>query len=187
MPRLRAAAICICFLVASSGLSATSVEEITFDELVGRAERIFVGRVVDVRSAWDGAAIRTHVTFRVGQTVKGRSSILVELTFLGGEVGDTALEVSGMPEFTVGDEHVIFSVEQLKVASPIVGFWHGQVRVVKDAAGRSRVLRHDRTSFARASALTQSASSATGRETPMTLDAFLADVRQAMRVRRPAR
>jgi hypothetical protein len=157
------------------------VEPISFDELVRRADRIFVGQVINVESAWDRDAIRTHVTFRVGETVKGRTSILVQLTFLGGQVGDAGLEVAGMPKFTVGDEHVIFSVERQRVINPLVGFWHGQVRVRRDATtGRAQVFRHDQTPFARASALTQKA--ATGSATaPMTLEAFLADVRQSMR------
>ena len=188
MPRICSAVLIAWCLAVSPSVSASIVEPMSFEQLVSGAERIFVGEVIGVESAWDGDVIRTHVTFRVAETVKGRSSILVRLTFLGGRVGERALEVSGMPTFVVGDEHVIFSVEQQKIVSPIVGFWHGQVRVLRDrTTGRSHVLRHDRTPFARAAALTQEASPATAPLRPLALEAFLADVRQAMRAGRTAR
>src|SRR5437867_3838696 len=97
--------VLVCVLAASSAARGATVEPITFEELVQRAERIFVGEVVAVEPVTDRNSIRTRVTFRVADTVKGHASTLVQLTFLGGQVGDVALEVSGMPKFNVGDEN----------------------------------------------------------------------------------
>jgi hypothetical protein len=172
-------------LFASTNLRATTVAPLSFDELVSRADRIVVGQVVSVESRAEGDVIRTHVTFRVSQAVKGRASTLVPLTFLGGQVGERGMHVAGMPQFKVGDENVLFFVERTDTVNPIVGFWHGRVRIER-ASGRATVVRHDRTRFSKASALTESAApaAATSQDTgTMDLDTFLADVRRVVNSR----
>jgi hypothetical protein len=166
--------------VAGVCLVASTVEPPTLRQMVQRADRIFVGQVTAVRSYWTGASIHTDVTFRSTQTVKGPDGPLVLLTFLGGTVDDVTLEVAGMPQFAVGDEQVLFATDRPGQVSPLVGVWHGRVLISRDPRTRAaRVLRHDRTPFDRAAAVTERAveTSAT-MIVPMNLDAFLDQVRQ---------
>jgi hypothetical protein len=165
---------------------ASVVEAPTLQQMVDRADRIFVGQVVDVRSYRTGTSIHTDVTFRTSDVVKGAESPMVVLTFLGGTVGEDTLEVSGMPKFAIGDEQVVFAVDAARQMSPIVGLWHGRVRVSRDLIdGTARVLRNDGTPFERSTAVSEKAAATSDRVImPMRLDAFLRDVRQLARAAR---
>lgn len=161
---------------------ASTVEAPTLQQMVDRSSRIFVGEVIGTRSYRTGDSIHTDVTFRTSDVLKGAESPLVVLTFLGGTVDDVTLEVSGMPRFTVGDEQVIFAAGAAGQVSPLVGMWHGRVRVSRDTSGTARVLRNDGTPFERSTAVTQPAAVASDRIiVAMRLDAFVSDVRQLIR------
>lgn len=171
-------------LVASlSVANASTVDAPTLRQMVDRADRIFVGQVVNVRSYRTGESIHTDVTFRTSDVVKGAESPMVVLTFLGGTVGEDTLEVAGMPRFEVGDEQVIFSLDAARQLSPIVGLWHGRVRVSRDRInGTARVLRNDGTPFERSTAVSERPEVTSDRLImPMRLDAFLRDVRELVR------
>lgn len=181
--RILALSVVTAAVIGSVSARATTVDPPTLRQMVDRADRIFVGEVTDVRSYRTGASIHTDVTFRTSETVKGASSQMVLLTFLGGTVGEDTLEVAGMPRFVRGEEQVVFSMSGERLASPIIGMWHGRVRVSRDRTTRmARVLRNDGTPF-------ETAAAVTARPTlisptlvmPMRLDAFLNDVRQLLR------
>jgi hypothetical protein len=142
------AVVAACLLTNASMARATSVLAPSFDELIAKAEIIFVGDVVDRRTVWeesrDGRRIVTLVTFDVARVLKGQVGLRTQLRFLGGTIGDRTLEVSGMPEFRVGDRDVLFVLPGRNAASPLVGFWHGRFRVVRDeATGEQRLRTHD--------------------------------------------
>lgn len=159
---------------------ATTVEAPTLRQMTDRADRIFVGEVVDVRSYRTGRSIHTDVTFRASEIVKGRPSAAVTLTFLGGTVGEDTLEVSGMPRFAAGEEQVVFALDGERHMSPIVGLWHGRVRVSRDPVTRAaRVLRNDGTPFERATAVSERPAETSSRLIiPMRLEAFLDEVKR---------
>ena len=119
---------------------AASVIAPTFDAMVARAQTVFVGETVDVRSRWvstpSGRAIVTVVTFKVVRTLKGELGAQTQLEFLGGTVGEYRMEIPGMPKFRLGDEDVLFVDERGDPVSPVVGFMHGRFRVLEDAGTR---------------------------------------------------
>ncbi|MBM3820896.1 MAG: hypothetical protein FJW14_18040 [Acidimicrobiia bacterium] len=125
---------------------ATTYTPVTFDELVSRAEVIFVGEVADVRpfalTTATGPVIKTRVVFRVQDPVFGTAAVLEVLEFLGGEVGDVGLAVAGMPRFAVGDRRVVFARRERSI-NPIVGFTQGLLQVRRDVNGVDRVLTLD--------------------------------------------
>ena len=135
-------------LVLSRPAAPTTVIPPTFDELVARAESVFVARVVAMRSSWvesrSGRSIVTDVTFAIERTLKGPTYAERSLAFLGGTVGDDTLHVSGMPQFHVGDRDVLFVADSGGPASPLVGFWYGRFRVQRDApTGVDMIRTHD--------------------------------------------
>lgn len=137
----------VALLVAARAMS-TSVVAPTFDELVARAESVFVGQVVDVRSSWmdsrAGRAIVTDVTFSIERTLKGPIYARRSLEFLGGTVGDDTLRVGGIPEFHVGDRDVLFVSDTGRPVSPVVGFAYGRFRIMRDPrSGGIAVRTHD--------------------------------------------
>jgi hypothetical protein len=143
--RALAAAIIIAGLTGA--LQAASVIAPTFDGMIARAQVVFVGETLDVRSRWvstaSGPAIVTVVTFKVNRTLKGQLGGQTQLEFLGGTVGEYRMEVPGIPRFRVGDEDVLFVDERGQPVSPVVGFMHGRYRVLEDpGSGRRSVARY---------------------------------------------
>jgi hypothetical protein len=127
----------VCALVSgfTAAASATTVVPITFEELVDSSHEIFIGEVVSRQSRWvdtrEGRAIVTLVTFKIDEGLKGGLQTQTSLEFLGGTVGDVTLEVTGMPEFHVGDRDVVF-VGSRSAISPLVGFMYGRFRIARD-------------------------------------------------------
>jgi hypothetical protein len=121
---------------------ATTYEPVTFDELVTRADVIFVGEVTDVRpfplDTPDGTIVKTRVIFRVSDPISGTTNILEVLDFFGGEWGDLGMAIEGMPEFSVGDRRVVFASRGRSI-NPIVGFTQGLLQISRDSGGVDRV------------------------------------------------
>jgi hypothetical protein len=125
---------------------ATTYLPVTFNDLVTRADVIFVGEVIDVRpfplNTREGTIIKTRVTFRVTDPITGTTSALEVFDFLGGEFGGVGMAVAEMPAFAIGDRRVVFARREQSI-NPIVGFTQGLLRVNRDATGVDRVFTLD--------------------------------------------
>lgn len=121
-------------------MRATSVMPPTFDELVTESTSVIHGRVTAVRSAYvdspRGPVIKTFVTVAVSRTLKGSAADTVELQFLGGTVGDTTLDVEGMPKFKAGQEAIFFVGANGKTFSPLIAMGHGLYRIHHDVVAQ---------------------------------------------------
>lgn len=170
-------ALCVPALV-----SATTVDAVTFDELVKGAQRIFVGEIVAVESfradLRGNLRIRTRVTFSIDDTLRGRGVVAV-LEFLGGTAGDLTQEVMGMPRFAVGESYVVFAREGDRWVNPVVGFTQGLFRVSRDARdGTLRVLTAGGVPVATTAAIGQAQNRASATIlVPITVAAFVDQIR----------
>jgi hypothetical protein len=118
------------------------------DELVAEAETIFVGTTVDRRSEWEvtreSRTIVTLVTFDVHEVLKGHVGLRTQLSFLGGTVGEETVHVADMPQFRVGDRDVLFVAPDQHAVSPLVGFFQGRFRILRDGVnGADQIRTHD--------------------------------------------
>ena len=189
----RALAAAIVAAVLAGAPEAASVIAPTFDVMVARAQTVFVGQTLDVRSQWvstsSGPAIVTRVTFNVIRTLKGELGGQTQLEFLGGTVGEYRMEVPGIPRFRVGDEDVLFVDERGQPVSPVVGFMHGRFRVLEEPGTRRRsVARHDFEPLARVADIGAAAPPArVSSARALTLAAFEDEIVRAVRRQREAR
>lgn len=105
----------------------------TLDEQIEDSAQIFRGRVDGTHAveetAGGGKRIVTIVRFLPVAIYKGDVASPVELTFLGGRVGETEMRVDGMPQFEVGREYVIFVSPDKQLACPVVGWTQGSLPV----------------------------------------------------------
>lgn len=182
MQRLFLLSLMFTALMAGPAHSTTVIPP-TFESLVTLARTIFVGEAIDVRAEWiatpQGRAIRTHVTFKVEEAWKGAVGAVTELEFLGGTIGGTTMEVVGMPAFREGQRSVLFVSPEVRTASPLVGFYHGRLRIERDASGVDRVRTHDGRSLGQPAELGAHRSNYMLSVTPMRL----ADLESAVRGR----
>ena len=83
----------------------------TFDQKVENAAAIVLGKAVKKESRWDAEHrfILTYTTFRIEKSIKGLPA-QQEITIVtpGGVVGDVHQDTVGVPEFSEGNEHVLF-------------------------------------------------------------------------------
>jgi hypothetical protein len=124
-------------LLLAAPAAATTVIEKDLSELSAEADLVFVGRVAAVESRWrdeERRAIETVVTFDVLESLYGDASGQVKLPFAGGELDGLREVVAGLPQFTVGEQVVVFATEHPGI-SPIVGFHQGCFRVVTGPTG----------------------------------------------------
>jgi hypothetical protein len=112
---------------------AMDVPDLTF-----QADRIVVGEVLTVKSAWtpDRRRILSTIEVRVVESWKGEASTgrVVTLVQPGGVVDDIEMRVHGLPAFAAGERAVLFLRGG---ASPaLVGLGQGKRPVRLDAASR---------------------------------------------------
>lgn len=124
-----------------SGAQALLIPETSFEELVARADGIYLGRVLDKRCAWNAERTRiyTHYTVEVEQSFKGLPPGRIELVELGGEVDGLAMEVEGAPSYAAGEQAVIFvHAEQGRLMT--LHWFQGKLAVEQDWPGRRNVI-----------------------------------------------
>jgi len=115
---------------------------IGFTELTQTADIIFEGTVSNIQSRFGptGRSIVTDVTFDIVQLIHRKDAApqaarRVVLTFAGGQVGDLGLTVSGVPNFTLGQHCVVFSLfDGQSYMNPLVGGAQGLFEVTTDLA-----------------------------------------------------
>lgn len=172
-----------CTLLAVTPARATTVIPPTFESLVSSANTIFVGEVMDVRSEWiatpQGRGIMTHVIFKVEDVWKGAAGATTQLDFLGGTIGAMTMEVVGMPIFREGQRSVLFVSGEVAAVSPLVGFYHGRLRIERDVNGVDRVRTYDGRSLGSPDQVGANKASYMASVTPMRLG----DLETAVRAR----
>jgi hypothetical protein len=135
---LALAAVLALIPMTAEGTIARAVE---FDEKVGRAASIIVGRVVSQESSWDAGRQRilTRSKIAVEKTLKGSHAQEITIVTPGGTVGDIAQEYVGVPRFQTGEENVVF-VRQTGAGPTVLFFEQGAYRVEKNDAGERMVM-----------------------------------------------
>jgi hypothetical protein len=126
----------------TASLQAMVVVPAEFNEMVTASQTIVQGRIVDVRSYETAGrkTIESLVTVQVVDAIKGRPGATAYFKLPGGQVGRYRRVMVGVPQFTPGDEVVLF----LKGRAPAVpmpfGLTQGVYRVSRDVSGRALVM-----------------------------------------------
>lgn len=121
----------------ASPSDASIVQALELDELVEKADRIFMGRVVysesfEYPNGYIGTWHRIVVERDIRGTLEGEQEVIIET--LGGNIGDVGMEVAGEPRFTMGERVLVFaSGKGSYQAVRAVGMGQGVMRVRNDA------------------------------------------------------
>ncbi|MDP8257308.1 MAG: hypothetical protein P9M14_16300 [Candidatus Alcyoniella australis] len=119
-------------------------------QIVEQAQLVFIGTPVEVSCEHNHAgAIQTRYRLDVERTLKGSGLLSdqnsLELTFAGGEIGEQAMVVSGVPQLALDQRYVLLVLHDgQSYLSPIVGQHQGLFMVqTEPATGRELVLTAD--------------------------------------------
>lgn len=131
-------------LVFIANASASTVKQIGVDDLIAQSELVFEGNVLSAESRWNDSKtlIKTFITFEIIDVISGEyQQSTLELSFIGGKIGDNFVEAQGLRQPQVGEKGIYFirSTTQ-SLANPIVGWSQGQFLLEKDSAGNDIVM-----------------------------------------------
>ena len=163
--------------LACMPLQATVIIPAGLRTLAVEAQAIVLGRVTEVRAQVRPGRRRvdSYVVFAVDEAVKGPATRTVVFRTLGGQVGRYRTIVPGSPQFTPGDEAVIF-LGRGALPYPI-GLSHGVFRVRRDVlTGERRILPPPMLLDPKGAMTVRRAD---GTRAPLGVDRFLAMVRRA--------
>ncbi len=91
-----------------------SIARADLEELTTESAKIVLGHVTAIDYQWQDQSrktIETKLTISVEQYIKGSGGSTITVTQLGGTMGDLTMEISGTPQFDVGDEVLFFLLE----------------------------------------------------------------------------
>ena len=169
-----------CSLLLSTA-QATQVVRMNLKDLAQRAEVIAVGRCTGCSAAWNESKkiIYSTVTIQVREYVKGFAGPELQFRQLGGTAGGKSLQVPGMPEFTAGQEVVVFLAKDSIGKLQVLGMKQGKFKIVAGEDGMMQVVapRLDE-SFRTRGGVTRGVAERPKR--PVELSAFLGRVRDYM-------
>ena len=148
-----------CLLVACAcaggSLSATTLVPADFAQMARESELIVRGTVVQVDGQRTGArqTIESVITLRVSDTIKGTAVAETVFRVPGGKVGPYRRVMVGAPQFSLGDEVILFLKGRAPAIAMPYGLSQGVYRVSRTGgtslvtpavvAGSGRVTRGD--------------------------------------------
>src|SRR5687768_9105496 len=133
MPRSAVLAL-LCAFIASPAL-ATTIAPTDFAGMVSGSQVIVHGAIIDVRARATGGrgTIETYVTVAVATALKGERVETVVFRVPGGRVGRYRRVMVGAPDFTVGEEVVLFLSGRAPAMPMPFGLHQGVYRVMRRA------------------------------------------------------
>lgn len=106
-------------LALASVAHATTLLKLTMDDLVDRSERIVQGEVVKLEAKEEQGRIVTYITLDVQDTLKGPADEqTISFRVLGGRMGDLVTIVHGTPQFSAGEQVLVFLEQPVSKKGP---------------------------------------------------------------------
>ena len=131
-------------LAAATFIQASTVEKLSFDRLIDEADFIVKGRVEEIktRQAPDRRSVTTVIIVAVTSQFKGVKASSVTIEQPGGSMGDVAQGVPGLPEFSSGENVIVFLKRQRSGACTVVGGRQGKFSA-KTQPGSNQAIAED--------------------------------------------
>jgi len=118
-------------------LTGTTLEKLSFDEMVAKSTQIVRGRIALSNVRQHGAIFYSHYTVQVSEQYKGPTARIIDVVLPGGTIGRNQQTISGVPTFPAGSELVLFLWTSKSGLTHIIGLSQGVFQVSKDASGQT--------------------------------------------------
>ena len=118
--------------------SATTLARMSLDEIVAASDTIVEGRVVSIRSYWQGKQMLTEIGLSVSRSLKGSAARRLSFVQPGGRVSSpvpVTVTVPGAPIHAIGDEGFYFLQPGAPGQRLVVGLSLGRVPIRRDDGG----------------------------------------------------
>lgn len=163
---------------------ATVMVEVPLETMIREADAIVVGVVEQVGARLvmrqDGAEPHTITTLRVREWVKGSGGALVRIDELGGTVAQRSTRIAGTPEYTPGEEVVVFLRRTPEGALRTFAMVQGRFGIRRGVPGADDVVVRDTSAVGFASWASGPMAIDHGGVRAMRLDDFLGYVRATL-------
>ena len=127
-------------LMLASGLSATTLERLSMNDMTDKCHVVVRATVLNGSSEYSNGIVVTHYQLNVLEVWKGSVSSVVDLYVRGGRAGGIRELVPGAPTLDVGSEYVVFLWNGPSGRAQIMGLSQGLFNVTKDPATNSVML-----------------------------------------------
>ena len=123
--------------VLVSGLEATTVKQLSLEQMVRGAHRIILGRRVSQETYWNKNRTRVYTAtrFAVTEDLKGESRGTATVVTVGGTVDGMTLMVPGTPQFREHEEVLLFLEAGKGDYWILKGLSQGMFRIAADPQG----------------------------------------------------
>ena len=129
------AAACLALSLAGSAAGGTTIERLSLEKMVQAAPVIVRAECVGKTTVRDAGEIWTLSLFRVEQTWRGKAPATITVRLLGGSWGQITSHVSGVPQFRLGDDVVLFLQPTKRGDFAVVSWQQGTFRVRREVGG----------------------------------------------------
>ena len=107
----------------------------SMNDLIVQSSAIVRARITGSRTAAIGNDIYTYYQLQVSETLKKGAILPAEFAVPGGVYGNLRQVGIGSPEFTPGQEYVLFLWTGRKGMTQVIGLSQGMLRLTQDASG----------------------------------------------------
>ena len=135
------AAILLPLLPLGASLKATTLEQLSLDDMIQKSTSVVRARVTGTYTAMAGLDIFTYYRLEVSETWKGSSAALVDVAVPGGAMRGQRQAIAGAPALNVGDEYVLFLWTSRTGVTQVLGLSQGMFSVKVDTANTPLLLR----------------------------------------------
>lgn len=118
-------------------LQGTTLEKLSFDEMVAKSTMIVRGRIALSNVKQHGAIHYSHYKVQVAEQFKGPAAKVIDVVLPGGTIGRSQQTFSGVPTFAADTDLVLFLWTSKSGLTHIIGLTQGILQVSKDANGQT--------------------------------------------------
>lgn len=140
-PVLKFVRFALALAVALSTARAATLERLTLDDMIAKSTAIVHARITGASTAYLGSVIYTHYKLKVLDQWKGAAHTSMEVLVPGGVVNGIRQTYPGAPEFTMGQEYVMFLWTSSRGLTYTLGFTQGVFTLPKDTSGQTMAVR----------------------------------------------
>ncbi len=131
----------ILVILGLGGLGATTLQQLTLDQMISESTAIVSGKVMGSTSVMRGSMVFTKYHVRVTDQWKGNTGSETDVFVPGGKVGAVTQTFPGSPKLGEGKDYVLFLWTSRTGLTQVIGLSQGLFTMMKDPKGEFLLVR----------------------------------------------